>query len=122
MADILLSKKRREQEKCWIKKNGWLVVAESDDAMEEQKARRVAAEDLINECRISFPGALAHKTGLATFDTVLHADAAAKFVGATWGAYPELRMGIKRTWCLFWPLQQEVFVGTSLHAGELVSN
>ena len=102
--------------------NGWLVMGESDDAMEEQKARRAAAEDFINECRTSFPGALTRTEGLATFDTALNADAAAKFVGATWGAYPELRMGIKRTWCLFWPLQQEVFVGTSLHADELVSN
>ena len=105
--------------------NGWLVMAESDGAMEEQEARRVAVEDLINECRTTFPGALVRKASLAAFDTVLNADAAAKFVGATWGAYPELKMGIKRTWYLDWPLRlREVSVGTSLtlNACNLVSN
>ena len=104
--------------------NGWLALVESDDAIEEQEARRVAAEDLITECRLFFPGALVRKAGLVTFDTSFHADAAAQFVEKTWGVRPELCREKQRTWSLGWPLalQQHVFVGTSLHAGEWVSN
>jgi len=58
---------------------------ESDDAIEEQEARRVAAEDSINECRLFFPGALMRKAGLAIFDAALDAGAAAEFVEKTWG-------------------------------------
>ncbi len=100
--------------------NGWLVMAESDDAMKEQEARRVAAEDFINECRPFFPGALKRKAGLAAFITADNADAAAHFVENTWGVRLELSMEKKTTWSLFWPLQQEVFVGTSLNVCNLV--
>ena len=73
---------------------------ESDDAIEEQEAHRVASEDSINECRLFFPGALMRKAGLAIFDAALDAGAAAEFVEKTWGVRPELCREKPRTWSL----------------------